>query len=76
MFAGGRSQSFGASSRFFPSRNVSMERGSIVMQATDTIDVEPMASGAATKKQYDPEMFGNKYVKKSDVSKNPIFNLA
>jgi len=53
-----------------------MERGSIVMQATDTIDVEPMASGAVTKKQYDPEMFGNKYVKKSDVSKNPIFNLA
>jgi len=73
MFAGGqRSQSFGASASFFANRNVSMERGSVVMQATETVDVEPMAS----KKAYEPEMFGNKYVKKSDVSKNPIFNLA
>lgn len=46
------------------------------MQAGVTIDAEPMEATPAPKKEYKPEMFGNKYIKKSDVSKNPVFNIA
>ena len=57
----------------FSSRNGSMQRSSVVMQATLETETAP---AAVPKKEYNPEMFDNKYVKKSDVSKNPIYNIS
>ena len=62
------------SASFLGSRNGSLSRAAVVMEAGGvTIDAEP---AAAPKKEYKPEMFGNKFVKKSDISKNPIYNIA
>lgn len=48
-------------------------RNKIVMQSGATIDVETIASKPSP--EYKPEMFDNKFVKRSDVGKNPIYNL-
>lgn len=47
-----------------------------VMQASGgaTIDVEPVTTKPAP--EYKPEVFDNKFVKRSDVGKNPLYNLA
>ena len=43
------------------------------MQAGATIEVEPVAQQPDP--EYKPEMFTNKFTKRSDVGKNPIYNL-
>ena len=69
---------FAPSSGLFMKRAGSIGRVSVVMQATDaTIEAEVVdKTTPMEKKPYNPKMFENKYVKKSDISKNPIYNLA
>lgn len=47
------------------------------MQASSaTIDIDTAPSESNPKIEYEPKMFGNKFIKKNDISKNPIYNLA
>lgn len=61
----------------FMKRTNSIARDRVFMQATEsTIDVEVVNQTSVEKKAYNPKMFENKYVKKSDIQKNPLYNLA
>ena len=54
-----------------------MARDGVVMRATEsTLDAEVIDQTPTEKKAYNPKMFENKYMNKSDIQKNPFYNLA